>query len=615
MNEQTKSQARMQLTTLTLSLLVASLAPTTAQDANSPPPPTTRQQTVRPFPIPLDTPVIYPSAVSNYAAYGYSKWQTGPGVDEGQKLDLMPAGYSGATHAARLLNFFALTDIHITDKESPVQSIYSGYLGGNSSAYSPVMLYTTHVLDAAVRTVNGLHRRTPFDFGIALGDAINGSQYNELRWYIDVLDGQRLTPSSGNHAGADTIDYQKPYQAAGLNSAIPWYQTLGNHDHEWLGAYPVTEYFRETYTNDTILLMGDLFTDGPDSRITYLGSIDGRTPYGDIIGVGSVTNYVQGGVTNAPKVLAADPHRRALTRSEWMNEFFQTTSKPAGHGFSQANVANDFACYSFEPKPNLPLKVIVLDNTQTEENFALRLQGYLDHKRFDWLVNELDKGQAEDKLMIIAAHLPIALVGYGATNSPISSATLLATLQAYPNLLLWIAGHRHRNAITPRKSQDLDHPEYGFWEVETASLRDFPQQFRTFEILRNRDHTVSILATDVDPAVALGSPAEISRGYAIGAARIFSNPLATFTDTNSYATNAELVKLLSVPMQAKIAGYGTPLGHRLVIDRDGTGAVLGFMGTLQSADSVLGPWTDVPGATSPHTVSVTSGAKFYRAAE
>jgi len=41
----------------------------------------------------------------------------------------------------------------------------------------------------------------------------------------------------------------------------------------------------------------------------------------------------------------------------------------------------------------------------------------------------------------------------------------------------------------------------GFWEVENSSLRDFPQQFRTFKIVRNDNNTVSIFVTDVDPAV------------------------------------------------------------------------------------------------------------------
>ncbi len=73
----------------------------------------------------------------------------------------------------------------------------------------------------------------------------------------------------------------------------------------------------------------------------------------------------------------------------------------------------------------------------------------------------------------------------------------------------------------PQPSPDPAHPEYGFWEVETPSLRDFPQQFRTFDIRRNRDNTISIVTTDIDPLVEEGTPEAKSRGYAIGAGRIF----------------------------------------------------------------------------------------------
>jgi hypothetical protein len=132
---------------------------------------------------------------------------------------------------------------------------------------------------------------------------------------------------------------------------------------------------------------------------------------------------------------------------------------------------------------------------------------------------------------------------------------MLATLHHYSNLILLMAGHRHMNVATPQPSPNPAHPEEGFWEVETPSLRDFPQQFRTWEIRRNSDNTISIVTTDVDPQVEAGSPAANSRDYAIGAARIFGNvPLA---DTTSHALNAELVKPLSPAMQAKIAGYGT----------------------------------------------------------
>ena len=601
----------------------------------------TRQRTVAPVAL-TTAPSIMASNLPAYAVYGYSSWQWGPGQDDGQlTTNMMPSGYTRATNAARLLTFFCISDIHITDKESPSQSLWPGYQtetgfttnspppgNGNSSCYSPVILRTTQVLDAAVKTANDLNRLMPFDFGMSLGDDCNSAQHNELRWFIDVMDGQHITPSSGTNAGAATIDYQMPYQAAGLNPAIPWYQVLGNHDHFWCGSLVVNDYLRQSCTNNVVLLLGDLKTQGENSRAEYLGVVDGSTPYGNVIGAGPVTNYIVNGVTNAPTV-APDPSRYSLTRSNWMREFFTTTSKPVGHGFSQANVTNDFACYTFEPKANLPLKVIVLDDTMTDQNFDFNGQGGLDTNQLAWLVHELDRGQAQGKLMIVTAHIPIELIGYPpgtSTNSVISSTNLLTILHTYPNLILWVAGHMHRNNIKAEPSPYSDRPEYGFWQVENPSLRDFPQEFRTYEILRNTDNSISIRVTDIDPEAPTNSQAAISRGYAVGAARIFAVPSAAptpnsvnasnwdFTDTNSYTQNAELVKLLTPPMQAKIGGLGEPLGNKVAIDHDGDGVIVNFLGELQSADTLNGPWNDVTN-TSPYAVSAANAAKFYRAAE
>jgi len=580
----------------------------------------TRQRTITPVAITnLPVPLIFASDVPDYSVDGYSNWRWGPGDNPGQQLTNMPAGYPGATNAARLLSFFCISDIHITDKESPSQSLITGYQSqygdfGNSSSYSPVILSTTQVLDAAVKTANALHRLIPFDFAMSLGDDCNSSQYNELRWFIDVMDGQPITPSSGTNAGADTIDYQKPYQAAGLDPSIPWYAVLGNHDHFWCGAAVVDPYLRASYTNNVVLLMGDLKTNGVNSRIEYLGTIDGSTPYGSVIGVGLVTNFVVGGVTNAPTV-AADPNRYSLTVTNWMREFFTTTSKPVGHGFSQANVTNDFACYSFEPKANMPIKVIVIDDTMTDETFDFNGQGGLSTNHFSWLTNELQMGQDADQLMIIAAHIPIELIAVPeSTNASVSAPDLLTALHEYPNLLLWVAGHMHRNNIKPQTNPGTKGPEYSFWEVENPSLRDYPQEFRTFEILRNTDNSISIIVTDIDPDVTPESPADKSRGYAVGASRIFGAPNTNATDTCSYTCNGELVKLLTPHMQAVIAGYGEPLGHKLAIDHTETGVVINFLGELQSADTLLGPWSDVANI-SPYAVSATNAARFYRAAE
>lgn len=48
------------------------------------------------------------------------------------------------------------------------------------------------------------------------------------------------------------------------------------------------------------------------------------------------------------------------------------------------------------------------------------------------------------------------------------------------------------------------------------------------------------------------------------------------------------------------------------IARGATGPVITYKGTLQSATSVLGPFTDVNGASSPYTTSTTEAARFFR---
>lgn len=538
----------------------------------------------------LDTPPVNPAEVPLYESFGYSLWRTGLGTNYSQdpnqllpydkRTDLAP-DYTGAPNAAHLLSFFSISDVHIADKESPAQPIYIGWNAefgpsskGLSSAYSPVILSTTQVLDAAVQTINALHQKTPFDFGIALGDAVNNSQYNELRWYIDVLDGQVITPSSGAHDGSRTIDYQKPFKAAGLDKTIPWFQVIGNHDQFWMGSAAENEKTRQAHVGSVILNMAvsNNPSDGSVNRTgAYMGVVDGSTYYGDIVGAGLQEDFA------APPTVVADWRRRSLASPyssslNWMSEFFATTSNPIGHGFTQANLDHDRAFYSFEPTSTLPLKVIALDNTCKGADQPDYARACLDQERLDWLQAELQAGQDQNQLMIIAAHVPIqpqitldpasGTYALFSPNSIVDDATLLGILHQYPNLILWISGHRHVNVVTPQPydaSIPGQGPQNSFWEVETASLRDFPQQFRTFDIRRNRDNTLSIVVTNVDTAVTDGSPAAKSRGYAIGAARIFGATDAILADTSSHAYNAELVLQLTPEMQAQIAGFGSPL--------------------------------------------------------
>jgi metallophosphoesterase (TIGR03768 family) len=515
------------------------------------------------------------SQVSTYDSSGYGVWTFGAALPVMPRTDsttfgIMPDGYvvPALPHKAKLLNFFAITDIHITDKESPNQLIYlqqldPTYSGTNTSIYSPIMMYTTHVLDAAIQTANALHNKdnkaNPFDFGISLGDTCNNTSYNELRWYIDVIDGKVITPSSGNHLGANTIDYQKQYKAAGLDKSIPWYQALGNHDHFYIGSFPIdadpTLGIRDSYISSNVWARADFLNptlqntfpvmfnmDNMNTGTTYyMGVINGSTPLGNIIHTGLAPQ-------TPPPTVVADSGRRSLVRTEWISEYFNTTTTPVGHGFNLVNPVQQsgFACYSFLLKSNMPIKVIVLDNTQREDDGSTDIHGhgYLDSKRWAWLQAELAAGQAANQLMIIAAHIPIAVVKIGDETewwlsdrkvtdpnpwwtaptptgiipNAVTLEELVDTLHNTPNLLMWIAGHRHLNTV--KAFPYPTNPEKGFWQVETSSLRDWPQQLRTFDIYLNSDYTTSIKTINVDPAVRAGTPAATSRKYAIAAYQI-----------------------------------------------------------------------------------------------
>ena len=526
--------------------------------------------------------------VPRYGDFGYGVWSFGSGLPVMERLDLMPDGYRRPADgpAARLSRFFAFSDVHITDKEAPNQLILFQQIEPgavtNTSIYSPVMAYTTQVLDAAVQTVNDLHRREAFDFGIALGDACNNAAFNEIRWYIDVMDGQWIVPSSGAHAGADTVDFQMPFQAAGLDKDIPWYQVMGNHDHLLIGSFPFDAdpdlAFREAYTADSVWAVGnalqpDLSSFPPlfDYRklrvapLFHPGVLDGASPFAGIIHAGRSDDPVFGGT--APK-LVPDPSRRPLLRSEWIGQFFDTASSPVGHGFNliapeaAGAPGDDFTCYSFVPRPDVPLKIIVLDVTQSgkDGSFDIHGHGYLDARRWQWLQAELAGGQARNQLMIIASHIPIGVSAIGSKmewwsgdgnmkpgfEPAVSLEDLVATLQQATNLLLWIAGHRHLNVVKAFPAPDGRPPEQGFWQVETSSLRDFPQQFRTFDIVLNSDDTVSILSLNVDPAVAAGTPAAQSRSFAVATQQIIANDLRHNTPNLATAGGRGTVPIASM---------------------------------------------------------------------
>lgn len=76
-------------------------------------------------------------------------------------------------------------------------------------------------------------------------------------------------------------------------------------------------------------------------------------------------------------------------------------------------------------------------------------------------------------------------------------------------------------------------------------------------------------------------------------------------------TAAEVTTLYSAGARLPLSSFVVS-GGSLGVARTATGITITYDGTLQSADSVTGPWTNVAGATSPAAIQFSGAGKFYR---
>jgi hypothetical protein len=72
---------------------------------------------------------------------------------------------------------------------------------------------------------------------------------------------------------------------------------------------------------------------------------------------------------------------------------------------------------------------------------------------------------------------------------------MLALLHRFPNVVLWLNGHTHVNAVRPRPHPAA--PGGGFWEVTTCAIMDWPCQARVVELVDDGE-VLSIVCTMVD---------------------------------------------------------------------------------------------------------------------
>ena len=422
-------------------------------------------------------------------------------------------GVAATKHRKRtrkaLVSFAQLSDVHIVDAQSPMRlepydrngdpDSGSPSKGTYTSAWRAHETLAVHVADAMVRRINEIGKGPvlgqPLALTIQTGDNSDNKQLNEIRWNIGVLDGGEVRADSGDltrYEGVQDLDpafydtaywhpdgtpegmeqdqarekygfpsvpglleaARAPFAAEGLS--MPWYTAIGNHDN-----LPQGSVTPSAGTNAKAV--------GTDKAIT-LSPKRNRT-------------------------VTADADRRELTTQEWVEEHFTTTGLPVGHGFTQTNRDAGTAYYSFDTGPKNIVRFVVLDTVNPNGKET----GSLDAKQFSWLKSLLKK--SSKKLVILFSHHPIStltndLTGLVDDQRRVLGPEILPVLLANENVIAWVNGHTHTNQIWSHKRKGGG----GFWEINTASHIDWPQQARLLELADNKDGTLSIFTTMLDHA-------------------------------------------------------------------------------------------------------------------
>ena len=303
---------------------------------------------------------------------------------------------------------------------------------------------------------------------------------------------------------------QQPFKAAGLD--VPWYIARGNHDGLVQGNAPASvDLFRSIATGCL-----KVFPSATLDPAQFSGADEDEAfrRIGD-------PSFIQTLLAGA-KTVPPDPDRRIISTTEYKDEI------GGSHGYRHVESAERKASdgnatyYSFRPRKGVEL--ISLD-TVAEGGGS---NGNLDHPQYQWLERKLKAAQKAKRLVIAYGHHTLATMSNSRKDedagscaptpkpgcdadprrsSPIhrgktGAASVRALFLRYPHLVAYVAGHTHDNRIDLIKRG-----RSGFWQINTASHADTPQQSRLIEVMDNRDGTLSLFTTVLDHAAPIAAPA------------------------------------------------------------------------------------------------------------
>jgi metallophosphoesterase (TIGR03767 family) len=408
-----------------------------------------------------------------------------------------------------LSSFAHLTDLHVTDVQSPArfEFINREYLDPRFRPLLPMHrsqeALNAHAVAAMVGALNDIAMGPvaggPMELAIMSGDAVDNAQWNELGSYLALLGGGDVRPDSGGERyegvqsrgwpddffwkpdgaikGSDLMHEafgfplvpglleraMRPFSSPGLH--MQWLACHGNHHQLTQGEGIITpelaagmvgfhkpfrladDIDRDT-AHETFVRRPHLFMAGPDLPVT------------------------------------PDALRRPITRAEFVKAHF-----PNGHGFTAANRDGGTAFYVHDTPA---VRFVVLDTICA----AGGADGCIDEDQVRWLERRLK--EARDRPVVITSHNTLDTLTNKRRDGGsryIEAGELLDVVHAEGNVVMWLNGHVHLNAVRPHVDP---RGSGGFWEVTTSALVDWPCQARCVELFEAGEGLLAIACTMVD---------------------------------------------------------------------------------------------------------------------
>ena len=500
------------------------------------------------------------------------------------------------------LSYFAqLTDFQLADEESPVRVEFAD--PGASSAHRPHEAFHPWGIDYSFRQLNEFTpasphahaggARAPMDLALLTGDQSDNQQYNETLWVRQLIEGgSPLTPNSGiksDYAECAATDRAEllARETAGEIPDEPTY--MGVQDYDDLGFqapdyYDPDEPFGAQY--GTFPNWPGLMDRAQSLTFTPVGLRRNGAPVPTYLTNGNHDGLVQGNedairafedlATGCFKIAQStatlpirpepdpnqlfspalgfavrpdEPGRRFVDRVE-LKRIYSSGIQDDGHGFDFVDAAELTASaytatyWARDLKPGV--RFVSIDTVSDGGVVEQSSQGNIDDPQFRWLERELDRAEAEGKLVVAFGHHPIRSLisevpdeaaqrcagsydangnysapdehGHDANpgcdldpraSTPVHQGEdLRALLSSHPNVIAYVAGHTHEHKVLACGSDQGCAAGGNWWEINTsAAPADWPQQSRLIELMDNGDGTLSIFGTLTDTAAPLPLPA------------------------------------------------------------------------------------------------------------